>query len=245
MRRRKIEIDSHGENVLRIKSRIHLVQVDKASNHQARADQQDKGNGDLGHNERIPRKLPAGRRRHVTTTVPERFNEKSSSRHSRQESEYHPGQDRNAQSKQEDPPINSDTGGPRRKPGGERNEQVHATDREEQPEPAPCQRQHHAFNDHLTHQPASARAHRRSNRHLPVASHRARQHQVSDIRAGNQEDQTGSEQQQDKSRSSLVGQLFVKRCRCYSKPAFRGIGSGVHLSKLGSDRGEVTLDLVE
>ena len=157
------------------------------------------------------------------------FNEKSSSGYSRQESEYRAGQNRNAQSEQEYPPIDDDAGGSRSKPGGEGLEQIHAVDRQGQTEPATCKGQHHALNDHLAHQTTSAGAHRGSNRHLPVSSHRSRQHQVGDIRTCNQEDQACREQQQDESRSSLMGQLFLKGRRRYSKSAFRWIGTGVLL----------------
>ena len=57
----------------------------------------------------------------------------------------------------------------------------------------PCdgadQRQEHAFGEQLTNQVAARRTDRRADRHLARAGDRAREHQVRDVGAGNQQDE--------------------------------------------------------
>ena len=50
-------------------------------------------------------------------------------------------------------------------------------------------RQHHAFRKKLPDNPAASGSHRDANRNLPFPARRARQQQIGDIRAGNQQHQ--------------------------------------------------------
>ena len=61
--------------------------------------------------------------------------------------------------------------------------------REPEPERAPAQRQQQAFDQELTDQPRPRRANRQTNGDLPLAHRGARQQQVREVRARDQEDQ--------------------------------------------------------
>ena len=71
--------------------------------------------------------------------------------------------------------------------------------------------QQQAFGEQRAPQRAGARAERRANRQLAFAPHRARENQIRDVRAGDDEDQCrrGEQHQQDGSRrrGDLIAQL--------------------------------------
>ena len=70
--------------------------------------------------------------------------------------------------------------------------------------------QQHAFGEQRAPQRAGARAKRRANRQLAFAAHRAREDQVGDVRARDDEDQAGRAEQHQQDRARRRGDLIAQ-----------------------------------
>ena len=83
--------------------------------------------------------------------------------------------------------------------------------REQQPGGRAERRQHAAFGDQLPHQPAAAGAERGAHGDLAAARFRARDQQVGDVGAGDEQDERDRRHQRQQRRAQRAEQLDVER----------------------------------
>ena len=131
------------------------------------------------------------------------------------EAEDDAGQQRNAE--RESAPINPDLVNAR-----------NLVDFDQRADPEPCQRQsespanhreQRAFGQQLSNDAASSGAKRRSDRHLFLPVGRPRQQQISDVRAGDQQNEADDSHQYPQRLANVADHEFIKRLRGQSPVA--------------------------
>ena len=79
-----------------------------------------------------------------------------------------------------------------------------------EPGDAAARREHQAFSKHLAHQPAAAGAKRRAHAELALARGAARQQQIRDVDAGNEQHERNRAHQREQRRPELSHHLILQ-----------------------------------
>ena len=233
--------DRHRDDARRVESGIDGLQPDQAAHEEHRARGHDDGQRDLhGHD----RRTQAGRSRpHDAAPLLQRARHGLDARrlqggHEAEES----GRGQRGQAREgEGVEIQLDLVEARQGVGRGRAQRVDRPAGQEDAEQAARGGNHEALRQELRGQPAASRAQRRANRDLPLAGSGADEHEVGDVRAGDQHHER-DHGQQDEERAPQVGadDRVVDRPHGHGPPAVRvrvrGLQAGGHRLQLGPRR---------
>ena len=131
----------------------------------------------------------------------------------RRASEQHAGQSTRRQRKQQHRNVQAHVGfGWQRERRHQRHDAVQHQRREPDAEDAADRGERHALREHLTEQPGADCPHRGADRQLPLPRRPARQQQVRDVRAGDEQDEPhGAEQQPQRGLRLLAQEVVLQR----------------------------------
>ena len=127
-----------------------------------------------------------------------------------------------------DTPVERDLGEPWNVGRRERDEQFDAPDSREQPQPRRRRREQHALGEQLTHDSRAPRAERGSNRDLLAARRRAREQEVRDVRAADEENATDRGELKEQEPARAAHDLFLQAAHGRVVPAPIGVGMFHH-----------------
>ena len=180
-----------------------MTDCDEASDQQRRPDQQHHGHRHLGGHQQRPCPIVSEARATAIAALFQRAAQIRARRFdSGNESKQNAGQNRQGERESQNAPVEAHIGAAfpdaRDVAGAEAQNGADAGVACRQTQNAAGQRQHHAFRKKLPDNPAASGSHRGANRNFPFPARRARQQQIGDIRAGDQQheaDRTQKNQQ--------------------------------------------------
>ena len=235
-----VERDAGGQHVLGAEAGIDLLQLPEAAQHQAGGDQQHEGEGDLRDHQqaaRAPRAEARRRARELSCFITSASSGRAVS----------------AGSAPNSMPVSTETTSV--KPSTVASmptslarvvkRAVKATSRwsaaaaRPRPISAAGDRQQRALGQQLAHEPAAPGAERRAHRELAAAPQHARQHQVRDVRAGDQQHAADGAQQHEQRRPRAQRQLVAEAHRRRGEARALRVGIRVVGREAGGDRGQV------
>jgi hypothetical protein len=189
------QLDAGAQHAAGVEAEVHTLQRQRGANQQAGADQQHQRQRDFRHDQQLSSAIV--RDPHATAAAtaqhPMRVGARGSPRwhQAEQQAAAHGDGDGDADRQRIEPGLFE----ARHALGREPDKGVDGDEGEEQAAGGPERRQHQALGQQLPHDPAAARAHCRSHRQFLRAHRTARQQQVGDIAAGDQQHQAdGTEQ---------------------------------------------------
>ena len=205
------ERDARGQQSLGLEARVDAAQRREALEHQARADQQDDGEGDLRDDESLaedprPHAGASGTRavlERVLDVGPRAGEGRSETAEPRREhrDQEREGQDLRAQAKQ------GETGQICR---AQRDEKRDAPSRQQEAHGASHEGQEQVLRQQLGEDPPAARAERRADGHLPHAGGAPREEQARHVRAGDEEHEAHGAEKDQERRAHLARDLGVQ-----------------------------------
>src|SRR6267143_269968 len=157
------------------------------------------------------------------------------------EPEEQTGQERNAKSEEQNAQVQSDFlhAGQLLWAGG--HEQAHQSPGQNETEPAAYEREQHALREKLAHDAQTASAERRTDGDFPSPRHRARQEQIRDIGASNQQDEADDGEQYHEGLAHRPGRELTQRNQLYIVAR----GDGILLVQARNDGVDIALCLRE
>ena len=175
-------------HVVRIEAGVHAAQLGEAAQQQRRADDEPQRRGDLKDDERVARTRSRAPRGVAAGSV---GNRRSPSAARRLERRPHADGDRNRREHRrgadENRPVESDVLGARQIRRQQRRERGDRPARGADSDEAAGGQHRHDFGDRLPDQASAAGAERRADRELALAGERARDEQIGEIRAADQQ----------------------------------------------------------
>ena len=154
----------------------------------------------------------------------------------RHDSEHQAGQRRDRDGEADDPPIDGRGGEGRELDRRERQQDAEADPGDNQTRQPRQDGQHQTLDEELTHQAALAGAQGEPHAHLAMAARRPDQHQVRDVGAGNQQDESDGDEQDDQGRPHTTDQLLAQRTDTHRPP---GVGRGELAGDVRRNRVEI------
>ncbi len=215
------------ERALGLEPRIHMAELREAPQEEAGARQERDREGHLRHRERAAHPAPAAREQAASAFAkgcgggPPRGEDRGyGAEHDRgEEGAGHGEGDHHA--------VQPDLLEARHVAGLQQEDQIAAPGRDDQARAGPESTQHGRLREELAHEAAAARAHRRAHGELPLARRGARQQQVRDVRAGDQQDEAHRAEQDEERRAHLSDHGLVQRAHGEAHALVRiGIGGG-------------------
>ena len=204
--------DLHRQYLVRAEPRIDRQQALEAADEQAGAREQDDGQRDLDDHQR--RAQAAAPRAAAAHAVLQRVVEIGPRRrHRRCEAEEHGRGERDEHREGQDPAVERR----RLEPwngellGGRREQRLKTPGRDEHAAGRAGPRERDALDEQLPHEPETAGAERRPHRQLALPRRRARQEQVGDVGAGDEQHEADRAGQRAERRPHGADQLFPKR----------------------------------
>ncbi len=140
----------------------------------------------------------------------------------RRQAEEHAGHDRQGGREREHGRVDVDGLQSRQARRADLHEGVDAPDRDQQAERAAGRREQHALGQELPHQARAAGAQRAANGNLPLPDRRAREQQVRDVGAGDQQHEADRGEQRQQRRTHVADQIVVQRMTRSAQPAPAG-----------------------
>ena len=203
--------DLGGQHAVRSISGLDALQAEEAGEQQACADQQHHRDGHLRHDQRALNPLAAAGVAGLAAALLQRRDEIDAAAERRQRAEQHAGQDRHAKREDQHHRIEPDFAGARREPANERRQHADGDPGEANADRSADGRQQRALGEQLPHQPAASRAERGAHRQLAIAAKHPRQREVGDVRARNQQHQSGDAEQDQQQLARAARQRFTHR----------------------------------
>ena len=216
-----------------VEPEVDALERPQRPQHQARADEQDDGQGHFGDDEAVPESGAAAAGRRVAPAFFHRVRQVRAQQTRRGgDAENHRGGQGDADREQQHAPVDGcagDAGNARRVPP---REQAHADPGERKPGGGADAGEHEAFGEQLPHEIPRGSGASRPHGHLALARLRPREQQVGDVRAGDeQEEADRAEQQPDRAADradDLLAQrqhdgveLHLRRVEAVARPALR------------------------
>ena len=186
---------------------IDALQLVEAGEQQAGADQQHDGDGHLRDDEHSLQPPASDALAGPLAALLHRIGQIDTRRERRQRAERQAGEHRHCDREEQHARVNRHLAGPRREARDEGREHAGRPSREEQAERAAGEREHGALGQQLADQPAASGAERRPHRQLAVAAQEPRQRQVGDVRAGDEEHETGRAKEEQQHRPRVLRHL--------------------------------------
>ena len=229
-RRRELPsaVGSRDVELLRIESSGRSLQRDEAANQQAEADQQHERQGHLRDDQHAPRAPRARAAAHCAAGVAEALGEIDARRlERRRKPEREAGDQRCEQAEPQHSSIDADGHalGNVAARDREQPQRVHRPPRQQRAGHAAGEEQQHVLDQQLADEARAARAKRGANDAFPASRHRACQHQVGDVDAGDQHDQADGAEHQEKAAAGLTlnsGVVLVERHEAKAAILVRG-----------------------
>ena len=200
-----------AEDVRQVEARIDGVQVEQTACQEPGADQQRERRGELAHDQRALRAAPAAAARGTPAAARHGAHGVVQESQPRRPGEHEGETDRDQQRKAQDPAVERDLARPVRESTGVLDQEVEAGDGQHESERTADDREHEVLGEELTAEQGAPRAERRADGHLPLALHQARERQVGDVRARDDQDEDRGDEQDDQRRPGLGGQLVLPR----------------------------------
>ena len=211
---------------------VGVPEIRESSHEPARAGHQHDRQRDFGHGHRHEpaRRAAAGARR-ARAVVHERFHIAAEQTNRWRKSDDRPGDDEHGERKEQDAPVERH---------GVEARQLRRADREQRAETQRPDgdsddrargRQHHRLREELANQPAPSRAERRAHGHLARPRRAAREQQVGDVHAREEEQQPGRRHDDDQDRPQVADDRVDQRPRDVDAVAVRRgkvIGEAAH-----------------
>ena len=188
---------------------LDTLQAVEAGQQQAGADQQHHRDRHLRHDQRALDSLAAAGVAGLAAALLQRVDEIDPAAERRQRAEQHSGQDRNAEREDQHDRIQRDLARARRKPADERGQHVDGQPRDADADGAADHGEQRALGQQLPHQAAAAGAERGAHRQLAIAAQHPRQREVGDIRARDQQHQSGDAEQDQQQLPRPGGEGFA------------------------------------
>ena len=160
---------------------------------------------------------------------------------SRREAEDHSGCDRRQQREKQDGPVDRHFVEPRQAVRHELQEGPLRGEEDNQPGDSAEQRQEQALRQQLPDQPRSPGSQRLANGDLGLPSAGARQEEVGDVHAADQEDQPDGAEQQNQRLADVAHDRFLERHQSNRPPALRRVIGGILLLQARDQRVEPAL----
>ncbi len=187
--------DLHGQDIAGVETRIDLQEPPDALHHQSRAREQNDGEADFHDYENALRAMASASR--AARAFPEGFLRICiGAMEGWSEAEEDAGDDGNYQGEEQDILIDADFRGTRQAVGRRRQNQAGPPTGEQHTDRCGAQRQQDAFRQQLAHDPSAFGAQRGANGELALARRGARQQQIGDISAGDDQDESDRTDQQ-------------------------------------------------
>ena len=218
------KLQTQGQNAGRRKSRVSVVQRDEAADQQTRADEQHQRDRKLAHGERRAQPPSPDTLGPASAAFFQMHAGIAARRVQRREdADENAADQRCGGGVREHLRVDGDVGQARQRSRRKRSQQVHAPGGEHQSRGAAKQRDDQALGEQLAQQPRTAGAERGANRQLAVARRRARQQQVRDIRARDEQDERDGAEQDEERPAHFANQFHVQRHEPDPDPAVRWI----------------------
>ena len=201
----------HRQHVRRVETDGDALERPETAEHQAGADEQQHCERHLHDDERVPEALAGAAARDALAAVLERVGQIDAQRaERRREAEQHARQERHDGREDEDGDVEPDAREARDVGWVPPRHEPDAGVRQAKADDGARRRQHEALGEQLAHHPDPVGAERRAHGHLALARLRAREQQVGDVGAGDeQQEADGTEEQPDRAADGtddLVGE---------------------------------------
>ena len=189
--------DPHRQHAGRVEAEIDPLQRPQRPQHQSRADEEHDRERHLGDDQSVPEAGAPAAGRGVAASFLHRLGQiRLEQARGRRDAEDDRGHERDADGEQQHAPVDrrsGDAGNARRVPPGE---EPHADPGERQAGGGADAGEHQALGQQLAHDPGRPRAERGAHRHLALARFRAREQQVGDVGAGDQQQEADRAEEQ-------------------------------------------------
>ena len=229
-----------GERLLGVEPGVDGGELREAADQEPGAGEQHHRERHLGHDQRAAHPRPAAIGDRATPGLLQRSGQAG---RRRLERGHHPedeaGHDRQAERERDHVAVDPHVVQPRNTGRLEPDQHVDAPDRQQQPETAADDAEDDAFGEELADEAAAGGAERAAHRHLAFARRRAREQQVGDVGAGDQQDEADGAEKHQHGLADVADHRLVERDRGEVEPLvavriLRGeaLADGLHL---GSD----------
>ncbi len=196
------EVQLRCKDAARIETRVHLHERREAPDEKARAHEQREGHGDLEDDERRTKSLgPAARASSAFFQTTVKIGLRGGN--SRNQTKSQARQNRDDEREAERMAIHGDLGEARHALRYERQQKIHAPERQDQTHRASKCREQQALRQELPEEPQAARAHRDARRDFPLAIRGARQHEARHVGIGNEQDESHGAEEHPKGRAHI------------------------------------------
>ena len=184
-----VGIDPDRGRARRLEAHLHFEHADEAADQEAGADQQDAGECDLRHDQRVADEGPFAAPGGSAARVLERAGHARPRRlQRRRQAEDDAGDQRDADGEHERGPVSAHVAQQRDADRIELGQQARAGDREREAEDGAARREDEAFREHLSQQPLPPGAERHPDRDFLLSRRRACEQQVRQVGADDQHD---------------------------------------------------------
>jgi hypothetical protein len=212
------QVDAHAQHALRVEAGAGFLQVHEASDQQARAGEQRHCKRHLHDDEHAPRRARRAAAAAAAAAFLEHFvGALAPQSDNREEAEQHAGQQRQRQRERDDAAIEADGETVCCIIQTEQADQLYAPLRNDQSGDAAGQREHQALDQKLAREPAAPGAERGADRQLFLPGRDARQHEIGDVGAGDQQHERDYCLQQQQHRREFADQERVQVLRASSE----------------------------
>jgi hypothetical protein len=203
--------DLHRQHVVRVESGVDGEQAADAFDHQSGADEQYHRHRDIGGYEQPAGDRRRGVRRLAAVAVQRGLQIEARGANRRNQAEDECGGDGQHQREAHDAPVERGAGQSRHRRRRHLDQGRHRERAEADTKNGAAAGHERAFDEQLTHDPASARAERRPKRQVVFAAGEPRQHQIRHIGAGDQQNEGDRAHQDAERRADFAGQHLGNR----------------------------------
>ncbi len=241
----EVEVDAHGEHVLRHEARVDALQLDQAVDHEPGANQQHIRKCHLCRNQRAPHEAAAGARGGLRALIFEGRGHVAAGVNRCQRAAQDGGQRGAYDGEAEHPAVHRNLSRSRRQLAGEPDEQSHAAVRESDTDAGGKHGKEQTLGQQLAEQPSGAGPHRGADSEFAFTARHAGQNQVGHVGARDQQNECRRPKQGPQEWPRVVREFFAECQRCDAVAGLFGVRCRILLLQLAGDGPQIGSRLLE